>query len=135
MKIFKQKSIVGNEFLMIWSKSKSRKELCEELLRRRDSDTYKRFSEEVTGHKTWIWSKNKSQSSVWVFGNEEPATKGKRSRASEKNIGHIFPKSGHIVWVSLEEQSTVTVNWYNEICLPEVIKKSEEGSNQIQEKE
>ncbi|CAH1974983.1 unnamed protein product [Acanthoscelides obtectus] len=50
-------------------------------------------------------------SAVWVFQGEEKPTNVIRSRK----------RCGHIATIPLNEQSTVTADWYTTICLPKVI--------------
>ncbi|CAH1984058.1 unnamed protein product [Acanthoscelides obtectus] len=64
----------------------------------------------------WIYCyqpENKRQSAVWVFQGEEKRTKVIRSRS--------VSKTGHIATIPLNEQITVTADWYTTICLPKVI--------------
>ncbi|CAH2013021.1 unnamed protein product [Acanthoscelides obtectus] len=64
---------------------------------------------------SWIYCyepKNKRQSAVWVFKGEEKPTKVIRSRSVSKKMVATFP---------LNEQRTVTADWYMTIFLPKVI--------------
>ncbi|CAH1972969.1 unnamed protein product [Acanthoscelides obtectus] len=62
-----------------------------------------------------------------VFGNEAPHQSTIsliRSRSvSKKVVATFVSKAGHIAAMPLNEQRTVTVNWYTTICLPKVITK------------
>ncbi|CAH1962521.1 unnamed protein product [Acanthoscelides obtectus] len=59
---------------------------------------------------------------VWVFQGEEKPTKVIRSRSVPKKMVATFvSKAGHIATIPLNEQRTVTVDWYTTICLPKVI--------------
>ncbi|CAH2005396.1 unnamed protein product [Acanthoscelides obtectus] len=60
-------------------------------------------------------SKNAFQLAVWVLQGEEKPTKVIRSRSVSKKM------RGHIATISLNEQRTVTSDWYTTICLPKVI--------------
>ncbi|CAH1982735.1 unnamed protein product [Acanthoscelides obtectus] len=61
-------------------------------------------------------------SAVWVFQGEEKPTKVIRSRSvSKKMVATFVSKAGHIATIPLNEQRTVTVDWYTTICLPKVI--------------
>ncbi|CAH1987795.1 unnamed protein product [Acanthoscelides obtectus] len=54
--------------------------------------------------------------------NSENPTKVIRSRSvSKKMIATFVSKAGHIVTIPLNEQRTVTADWYTTICLPKVI--------------
>ncbi|CAH2004669.1 unnamed protein product [Acanthoscelides obtectus] len=65
---------------------------------------------------------NKRQSAVWVFQGEEKPTKVIRSRSVSKKMVETFvSKAGHIATIPLNEQRTVTADWYPTICLPKVI--------------
>lgn len=73
-------------------------------------------------YKFYLHTKKKSY--VWVFENEEPMTKGKRSKNVGKKIvaTFLFSKRGHMATLPLmEEQTKVISNWYTEICLPEAL--------------
>ncbi|CAH2015163.1 unnamed protein product [Acanthoscelides obtectus] len=61
-------------------------------------------------------------SAVWVFQAEEKPTKVIHSRSgSKKMVATFVSKAGLIATIPLNEQSTVTVDWYTTICLPKVI--------------
>ncbi|CAH2013025.1 unnamed protein product [Acanthoscelides obtectus] len=61
-------------------------------------------------------------SPVWVFQGEEKPTKVIRSRSvSKKMVSTFVSKAGHIATIPLNEQRTVTANWYTTIFLPKVI--------------
>ncbi|CAH1971507.1 unnamed protein product [Acanthoscelides obtectus] len=79
----------------------------------------------VSGDESWIYCyepENKRQSAVWVFQGEEKPTKVIRSRSVSKKIVATFVlKAGHIATIPLNEQRTVTADWYTTICLPKVI--------------
>ncbi|CAH1996707.1 unnamed protein product [Acanthoscelides obtectus] len=64
---------------------------------------------------SWIYCyepENKRQSAVWVFQGEEKPT---------KMVATFVSKAGHIATIPLNEQRTITVDWYTTICLPKVI--------------
>ncbi|CAH2007870.1 unnamed protein product [Acanthoscelides obtectus] len=70
----------------------------------------------VSGDESWIYCyepENKRQSAVWVFQGEEKPTK--------VMVATFVSKPGHIGTVPLNEQRTVTADWYTTICLPKVI--------------
>ncbi|CAH1990877.1 unnamed protein product [Acanthoscelides obtectus] len=79
----------------------------------------------VSGDESWIYCyepENKWQSAVWVFQGEEKPTKVIRSRSvSKKMVATFVSKAGHIATIPLNEQRTVTADWYTTICLPKVI--------------
>ncbi|CAH2000538.1 unnamed protein product [Acanthoscelides obtectus] len=79
----------------------------------------------VVGDESWIYCyepENKRQSAVWVFQGEEKPTKAIRSRSvSKKMVATCVSKAGHIATVPLNEQRTVTADWYTTICLPKVV--------------
>ncbi|CAH2015410.1 unnamed protein product [Acanthoscelides obtectus] len=61
-------------------------------------------------------------SAVWVFQGEESPTKVIRSRSvSNKSVATFVSKAGHIATIPLNEQRTVTADWYTTICLSKVI--------------
>ena len=41
-------------------------------------------------------------------------------------VATFFSKSGHVATIPLEEQRTVTANWYTTVCLPKVFEKLRE---------
>ncbi|CAH1992062.1 unnamed protein product [Acanthoscelides obtectus] len=81
----------------------------------------------VSGDESWIYCyepENKRQSAVWVFQGEKKPTKVIRSRSvSKKMVAAFVSKAGHIVTIPLNEQSTVTADWFTTIFLPKVIIK------------
>ncbi|CAH1989545.1 unnamed protein product [Acanthoscelides obtectus] len=57
-----------------------------------------------------------------VFQGEEKPTKVIRSRSvSKKMVATFVSKAGHIATIPLNEQRTVTVDWYTTICLPKYL--------------
>ncbi|CAH1957292.1 unnamed protein product [Acanthoscelides obtectus] len=61
-------------------------------------------------------------SAVWVFQGEEKPTKVIRSRrVSKKMVAKFMSKAGHIATIPLNEQRTVTADWYTTICLRKFI--------------
>ncbi|CAH2005340.1 unnamed protein product [Acanthoscelides obtectus] len=85
---------------------------CQKTLDRFNFGNSKNVYSIVSGDESWIYCyepENKRQSAVWVFQGEEKPTKVIRSR------------TGHIATIPLNEQRTVTADWYTTICLPKVI--------------
>ncbi|CAH2013435.1 unnamed protein product [Acanthoscelides obtectus] len=72
----------------------------------------------VSGDESWTYCyepENKRQSAVWP-------TKVIRSRSvSKKMVATFVSKAGHIATIPLNEQRTVTADWYTTICSPKVI--------------
>ncbi|CAH2018633.1 unnamed protein product, partial [Acanthoscelides obtectus] len=72
----------------------------------------------VSGDEAWIYcyeQENKRQSAVWP-------PKAIRSRSVSKTMVATFvSKAGHTATIPLNEQRTVTADWYTTICLPKVI--------------
>ncbi|CAH1970983.1 unnamed protein product [Acanthoscelides obtectus] len=69
----------------------------------------------VSGDESWIYCyepENKRQSAVWMFQGEENPT---------KKVAIFVSKAGHIATIPLNEQRTVTADWYTTICLPKII--------------
>ncbi|CAH1962421.1 unnamed protein product [Acanthoscelides obtectus] len=78
----------------------------------------------VGDDESWIYCyepENKRQLAVWVFQCEEKPTKVIRSRVSKKMVATFVSKAVHIATIPLNEQRTVTADWYSTICLPKVI--------------
>ncbi|CAH2013080.1 unnamed protein product [Acanthoscelides obtectus] len=68
------------------------------------------------------WCQKRLTSAVWVFQGAEKPTKVIRSRSlSKKMVATFMSKAGHIATIPLNEQRTVTADWYTTICLPRVI--------------
>ncbi|CAH1953878.1 unnamed protein product [Acanthoscelides obtectus] len=85
---------------------------CEKTLDRFNSGNSKNVYSIVSGF-TWA---------VWVFQGEEKPTKVIHSRSvSKKMVATFVSKAGHITTILLNEQRTVTADWYITICLPKVI--------------
>ncbi|GFV05200.1 uncharacterized protein TNCV_224131 [Trichonephila clavipes] len=64
------------------------------------------------------------ESKVWVFENDPMPTMVKSQRATKKAMYAVFFRSmGLIKAIKLEEQSTVTANWYTTQCLPEILQE------------
>ncbi|CAH2010711.1 unnamed protein product [Acanthoscelides obtectus] len=58
---------------------------------------------------------------LWIYCEEKP-TKVIRSRSvSQKMVATFVSKAGHIATIPLNQQRTVTADWYTTICLPKVI--------------
>ncbi|CAH2005787.1 unnamed protein product [Acanthoscelides obtectus] len=98
---------------------------CQKTLDRVNSGNSKNVYSIVSGDESWIYCykpENKRQSAVWVFQGEENPTKVIRSRSvSQKMVATFVSKAGHIATIPLNEQRTVTADWYTTICLPKVI--------------
>ena len=101
-----------------------RKDFCEFMLKKFDEGRSKRVYDIYTGDESWIYQYDpeaKRQSSIWVFPGEAAPMKFKRSRSVGKQmVASFFSKKGHIASIPLEEQRTVTVNWYIDVCIPRV---------------
>ncbi|CAH1996093.1 unnamed protein product [Acanthoscelides obtectus] len=86
--------------------------------------TLNRFNSGNSKNVFSIVSDNKRQSAVWVFQGEEEPTKVIRSRSvSKKMVTTFVSKAGQIATIPLNEQRTITADWYTTICLPKVISK------------
>ncbi|XP_073953007.1 histone-lysine N-methyltransferase SETMAR-like [Choristoneura fumiferana] len=84
----------------------------------------------LTGDESWIYCydpETKRQSAQWVFRFEELPTKEKRGRSvGKKMVASFFGRTGHYATIVLEDQKTVTAEWYTNNCLPLVLKKVRE---------
>ncbi|CAH1976578.1 unnamed protein product [Acanthoscelides obtectus] len=100
---------------------------CQITLDRFNSGNSKNVYSIVSVDESWTYSyepENKRQSSVWVFQGEEKPKKVIRSRSvSKKKVATFVSKAGHIATIPLNEQITITADWYTTICLPKVITK------------
>ncbi|CAH2011558.1 unnamed protein product [Acanthoscelides obtectus] len=82
---------------------------CQKTLDRFNSGNSKNVYSIVSGDESWIYC-------------EEKPTKVIRSRSvSKKMVATFVSKAGHIATIPLNEQRTVTADWYATICLPKVI--------------
>ncbi|CAH1991401.1 unnamed protein product [Acanthoscelides obtectus] len=91
---------------------------CQKTLDRFNSGNSKNLYSIVSGDESWIYCyepENKRQSAVWP-------TKVIRSRSVlKKMVATLVSKAAHIATIPLNEEITVTVDWYTTICLPKVI--------------
>ncbi|CAH1966648.1 unnamed protein product [Acanthoscelides obtectus] len=102
-------------YLLTEEQKAARVNWCQKTLDRFNSGNSKNVYSIVSGDESWIYynvPENKRQSAVWVFQGEEKPTKVIRSRSS---------KAGHIATIPVNEQRTVTADWYTTIFLPKVI--------------
>jgi len=108
----------------------ARVDWCRDMLRRFENGTSRAVSNIITGDETWISSyepETKRQSQVWVFPDEECPTKVVRGRSTKKKMVATFVRrSGHVATIALEDQRTVTAEWYTGTCLPVVFEKLRE---------
>ncbi|CAH1989353.1 unnamed protein product [Acanthoscelides obtectus] len=85
---------------------------CQKTLDRSNSGNSKNVYSIVSGDESWIYCyepENKRQSVI-------------RSRSvSKKMVATFVSKAGHIATIPLNEQRTVTADWYTTICLPKAI--------------
>ena len=103
---------------------------CCEMLRRFTNWNYRRDSEIITGDKTWICQcdpETKRHSSVWGFPNDDRPVKVKRAKNfGRKMVLTFFAAGGHVATIPLENQRTVTAQWYTTVALPQVLQKLRE---------
>lgn len=99
---------------------------CRDMITRFNNGVSKNVWEIVTGDETWVYRYDpltKQQSAVWLFPGEDPPVKFKRARSvGKKMVAVFFAKSGHVATIPLEEQHTVTADWYTQRCLPTVFR-------------
>ena len=80
-----------------------RVELCAFMLRKLNGGRSELSWEMLTGDKTWIYRydpETKIQSAVWLFPDESPPPKFKRSRSTQKKmVACFFRKSGHVATI------------------------------------
>ena len=90
---------------------RGRVDLCTHMLRKFDGGRSPRVWDIVTGDETWVYQydpETKQQSAVWVFPDENPPVKFKRSRSACKQmIACFFAKFGHVATIPLEDRKTV----------------------------
>lgn len=103
----------------------ARIEFCRYMLQKFDEGRSELVGNILTGDETWIYfydPEMKEQSRQWVAEFEDLPVK----ISKEKSIGKVmvaifFRRNGILPPVELEEGSTVTANWYSNICLPKVL--------------
>lgn len=85
------------------------------------------ISKIVTGDETYIPfydTPTRQESRVWIHEDDPTPTTVKKQRSMKKVMYAVFFRStGLVKAVKLEDQRTVTANWYTEVCLPEVLKE------------
>ncbi|CAH1995632.1 unnamed protein product [Acanthoscelides obtectus] len=87
---------------------------CQKTLDRFNSGNSKNVYSIVSSDESWIYC---YESEI-----EEKPTRVIRSRSvSKKMVATFVSKAGHIATIPLNEQRTVTANWYTTICLPKVV--------------
>ncbi|KAG7308967.1 hypothetical protein JYU34_004823 [Plutella xylostella] len=100
---------------------------CRSALQRFNGGSSNAVYNIVSGDESWIYSyepERKHQSAVWVFEGEVKPTKVIRSRSvSKKMVASFVSKTGHVATIPLQEQRTVTADWYTTVCLPEVVRE------------
>ncbi|CAH2002882.1 unnamed protein product [Acanthoscelides obtectus] len=88
-------------------------------------ETQKNVYSIVSGDESWIYCyepENKRHLAVSVLQGEEKPTKVIHSRSVlKKMVATFVSKAGHIAIIRLNEQRTITADWYPIICLPKVI--------------
>ena len=98
---------------------------CRFMLKNFDEGKSKRVYDIVTGDESWIYQfepETKRQSSVWIFPDEAPPQKFKRSRSvGKKMVASFFAKTGHVATVPLDDRRTVNADWYVNQCIPQVL--------------
>ena len=81
----------------------------------------------VTGDETYIPFfdvPTRQESKVWIFEDDTTPTMVKRQRALKKVMyAFFFRRMGLVKVIKLEEQKTITANWYTNKCLPEILQK------------
>ncbi|CAG9132342.1 unnamed protein product [Plutella xylostella] len=100
---------------------------CRSALQRFNGGSSNAVYNIVSGDESWIYSyepERKHQSAVWVFEGEVKPTKVIRSRSvSKKMVASFVSKTSHVATIPLQEQRTVTADWYTTVCLPEVVRE------------
>ncbi|CAH1956819.1 unnamed protein product [Acanthoscelides obtectus] len=87
---------------------------CQKTLDRFNSGNSKNVYSIASGDESWIYC----YLAVWVFQGEEKPTKVIRSRSvSIKVVATFVSKADHIATIPLNEERTVTADWYTTICL------------------
>lgn len=103
---------------------------CREMIERFNGGDSNAVFDILTGDESWVYCydpETKRQSAQWVFPFEELPTKVKRGRSvGKKMVASFFGRTGHYATIALEDQKTVTAEWYTNNCLPLVLEKVRE---------
>lgn len=99
--------------------------ISKETLNLLENGGHRIISKIVTGDETYIPfydTLTRQESRVWVHEDDPTPTTPKKQRAMKKVMYAVFFRStGLVKAIKLEEQRTVTANWYINKCLPEVL--------------
>lgn len=102
---------------------------CRTMLERFDAGQSRGAWEILSGDETWIYSfdpETKQQSAQWVSSDSAPPQKFRRERSVAKQMVAVFvARTGHMATIPLEQQRTVTGQWYATQCLPQVLEAVE----------
>lgn len=105
----------------------TRVDWCKFMLKKLDEGDSRQVSYIVTSDESWIYSYDpftKQQSTQWVFEEDELPTKVVRGRSvNKKMVAVFFRRSGPVAVIPLEDQKTVTSQWYSEVCLPQAFQE------------
>ncbi|CAH1965442.1 unnamed protein product [Acanthoscelides obtectus] len=92
---------------------------CQKTLDRFNFGNSKNVYSSVSGDESWIYC-------------DEKPTKVIRSRSvSKRMVATFVSKSGHIATISLNQQRTVTANWYTTICLTKASSHTAQRTRQL----
>ena len=99
------------------------------MFKKFDGGRPKRVYDIITGDESCFYYYNpetKRQSQVWLARNDRSPSKVRRQRSVGKHMFAIsFTKSGFNAIIPLANGKTVTVKWYTEECLSNVLKQVE----------
>lgn len=103
---------------------------CREMIKKFNGGDSNAVFDILTGDESWIYCydpETKRQSAQWVFPSEDLPTKLKRGRSVGKMmVASFFGRTGHYATIALEDQKSVTAEWYTNKCLPLVLEKVRE---------
>lgn len=104
------------------NEQKSRRlEFCQFMLDKFETADSRRWAEIYTTDEVWLYYYDiplKRQSAMWVFEDDKPPVSVKRSRSVGKRMfAFFFNTSGVICTAKLENQCTVTSNWFTQVAL------------------
>ena len=102
---------------------------CRQMLNHFNGGESKGVWEIVSGDETWVYSfdpETKQQSAQWTPAGAAPPVKFRRERSVAKQMVAVFvARTGHMATIPLEQQRTVTGQWYATQCLPQVLEAVE----------
>ena len=103
----------------------NRRDICKQWLDTFHNDSSTALSGLVTGDETILKqyeSHDKASSAVWCYENEVPVPQVSNSKWTKRvMVCTFFMRSGHLISIPVEQNKTVTANWYATVALPQMV--------------